>query len=94
MHILFEKFNIGLIDTLGGLNTAIEIAKDMAGIGEDSDPKIVVYPRKKSVLSKLIKNLTLVRDSKDYLLIDKTKKFIKEFELKPLALMPFELKIN
>jgi len=89
-----DGYQIGLIDTLGGLNTAIEIAKEMVGIDKDFDPKIVVYPRKKSVLSKLIKNLTLIKNSKDYLLIDKAKKFIKEFELKPMALMPFELRID
>jgi len=89
-----DGYQIGLIDTLGGLNTAIEIAKEKAGIDKDFDPKIVVYPRKKSVLSKLIKNLTLIKNSKDYLLIDKAKKFIKEFELKPMALMPFELRID
>jgi len=90
----FDGYKIGLIDTLGGLNTAIEIAKEMAGISIKSDPRIIVYPRKKSVLSKLIKNLTLVNESKDILLIDKAKDFIKEFELKPLALMPFQLRIN
>jgi len=85
---------IGLIDTLGGLNTAINIAKNLAGINENTDPKIVVYPRKKSVLSKLIKNLTLMKNPDDYLIIDKVKKFIKDFELKPLALMPFKLILN
>jgi protease IV len=90
----YDGYQIGLIDTLGGLNTAIEIAKSMAGISEDSDPKIVVYPRKKSVLSKLIKNLTLVKNSKEYFIINNVKKFMSEFELRPLALMPFELTIN
>jgi protease-4 len=89
-----DGYKIGLIDTLGGLYTTIEIAKNLAGINENTDPKIVVYPRKKSVLSKLLQNLTLIKDSKDYLIIDRAKKFIKEFELKPLALMPFELYIN
>ena len=90
----FDGYQVGLIDTLGGLNTAIEIAKKMVGIEEKLDPKIVVYPRKKSVLSKLIKNLTLINDSKEILIIDNVKKFIREFELKPLALMPYELRIN
>ena len=87
-------YNIGLIDTLGGLNTAIEIAKNLAGIDEISDPKIVIYPRKKSVLSKIIKNLTLMKNSENYLIIDSAKSFIKEMALKPLALMPYELRIN
>lgn len=89
-----DGLKIGLIDTLGGLYTAIEIAKNLAGIHENTDPKIVVYPRKKSLLSKLIKNLTFMKNSKDYLIINKARKFIKEFELKPLALMPFEIDLK
>ncbi len=87
-------YQIGLIDTLGGLNTAIEIAKKMIGIEENLDPKIVVFPRKKSVLAKLVKNLTLVNESREILIIDNIKNFIREFELKPLALMPYEIEIN
>jgi len=90
----YDGINIGLIDTLGGLNTAIQIAKEMAGMNLMSDPKIVVYPKKKSVLSKILKNLAFVNETRDILPLDKAKNFIKEFELKPLALMPFELKIN
>jgi len=90
----FDGYKIGLIDTLGGLNTAIQISKKMIGINVESDPKIIVYPRKKSVLSKLIKNLTLVNKTKEIMLIDRVKRFINEFELRPLALMPFELTIN
>jgi protease IV len=89
-----DGFNIGLIDTLGGLNTAIEMAKNFAEINQNSDPKIIVYPRKKSVLSKVIKNLTLMKNSKNYLIIDSAKRFIKEIELKPLALMPFNLNLK
>lgn len=89
-----DGYKIGLIDTLGGLYTAIEIAKDLAGINKNTDPKIVVYPRKKSVLSKLVQNLTLMKISKEYLVIDRAKKILNEFELKPLALMPFELNMN
>jgi len=89
-----DGYRIGLIDTLGGLNTAIAIAKEMAGISKDLDPRIIVYPRKKSVLSKLIKNLTFVKEPKEILVIDNIKKIIKNFELKPLALMPFQLRIN
>ena len=89
-----DGYNIGLIDTLGGLNTAIQIAKETAGINIELDPKIIVYPRKKSVLSKLIKNLTLINENNEILLINKIKNYIYEFELKPLALMPFQLTIN
>jgi protease-4 len=39
---------IGLVDELGGLETAIAIAKQRAKIAPDSDVEIVVYPPRKS----------------------------------------------
>lgn len=37
-----QALNLGLVDTLGGLNTAVELAASLAGIGEDPD---IVRPR-------------------------------------------------
>jgi protease-4 len=39
---------IGLVDALGGLDTAIALAKQRARIAADSDVEIVVYPPRKS----------------------------------------------
>jgi protease-4 len=38
----------GLVDALGGLDSAIVIAKERAKIPADSDVEVVVYPPKKS----------------------------------------------
>ncbi|UCF79635.1 MAG: signal peptide peptidase SppA [Candidatus Eiseniibacteriota bacterium] len=47
---------IGLVDELGGLERAIEIAKAKAGIPEDSEVTLVVFPKKKaSVLQRLLR---------------------------------------
>lgn len=89
-----DGYNIGLIDTLGGLNTALELAKSMAGIDRLEDPTIVVYPRKKSVLSQLIKNFTLVKNIKEIVILNEAKKVMQDFELIPLALMPFKLELQ
>lgn len=40
---------IGLVDELGGIMTAIDAAKRLAEIDEDEDVKIKVFPRQKSV---------------------------------------------
>jgi len=40
--------NLGLIDALGGYDTALKLAKASAGIPESEDVKIVVFPKKKS----------------------------------------------
>lgn len=77
----------GLIDTVGGMDTAIELAKQMTGISED--PGLVIYPRKKSIITKFLKNITY--SSKNSLIMwEKIQQTIKEFELQPLALLPFQ----
>lgn len=39
----------GLVDELGGLETAIRIAKERAGIDADTDVELVVYPPRRSI---------------------------------------------
>ena len=39
----------GLVDALGGLDTAVRIAKDRAGIPEDEDVELVAYPSRRSL---------------------------------------------
>jgi protease-4 len=41
---------IGLVDELGGLDRALEIAKERAKIGKDTEVELVVFPPKKSLL--------------------------------------------
>jgi protease-4 len=46
--------NLGLIDELGGYDTALKVAKKAAGISEGEDVKIVVFPKKKTVWQSLL----------------------------------------
>jgi protease IV len=46
--------NLGLVDELGGYDTALKLAKQAAGISAEDDVKIVVYPRPKNLFEKLI----------------------------------------
>jgi protease-4 len=46
--------NLGLVDELGGYDTALELAKKAAGVPEADDVKIVVYPRPKTLLQSLL----------------------------------------
>ena len=41
--------NLGLVDELGGYDTALKLAKKAAGIPESDEVRIVVYPRPKSL---------------------------------------------
>ena len=44
---------LGLVDELGGLNTAIAIAKERAKIARDAEVELIVYPPKKSLYESL-----------------------------------------
>ena len=43
----------GLVDALGGLDTAVAIAKERAGIAEDEDVELVIYPPRRSLYEAL-----------------------------------------
>jgi protease-4 len=44
---------LGLVDELGGLTRAVELAKEQARIAKDSEVELVVYPPKKSLYESL-----------------------------------------
>ena len=46
--------NLGLVDELGGYDTALKLAKKAANIPETDDVKIVVYPREKTIWESLL----------------------------------------
>ena len=46
--------NLGLVDELGGYDTALKLAKKAAGVPESDDVKIVVYPQPKTFLQSVI----------------------------------------
>ena len=46
--------NLGLVDEVGGFDTALKLAKKAAGISDGEDVKIVLYPRPKTFLQTLL----------------------------------------
>ena len=44
----------GLVDELGGMDTALRLAKEEAGIDEDEDVRIVVFPKDEGFLAQLL----------------------------------------
>jgi protease-4 len=48
----------GLVDALGGLDRAIALAKERAGIGPDTEVEVVTYPPPKTLAELLIEQLT------------------------------------
>ncbi|MFY9647491.1 MAG: signal peptide peptidase SppA [Terriglobales bacterium] len=45
---------LGLVDELGGYDTALKLAKKAAGVPEGDDVRIVVYPRPKSIIQSVM----------------------------------------
>jgi protease IV len=46
--------NLGLVDELGGYDTALKLAKKEAGIPDSDEVKVVVYPRPKTLFETLL----------------------------------------
>lgn len=46
--------NLGLVDELGGFDTALKLAKQAAKIGDAEDVKLVLYPRPKTFLQTVL----------------------------------------
>jgi protease-4 len=46
--------NLGLVDELGGYDTALKLAKQAAKVPEADDVRIVVFPRAKTLLESML----------------------------------------
>jgi protease-4 len=97
----------GLVDEIGGLEKAIQIAKELAGIPADQEVQRVVYPKAKTFFETLFSG-----DSEEYFTRNRTEEFIETlptnlkrairyatvFEKmskgETMMLMPFELNIK
>ena len=75
-----------LIDKFGGLDEAIELAKEMAGIDANKDPKLVFYPKSKSFLKSITRNINVWENP-----IDKIVKYVKKMQIHPLSLMSYKI---
>jgi protease-4 len=79
----------GLVDTLGGLELALKLAKDMAGISEKSDIEIIEYPKRKMLSPDIFKPKLLSIDARTEKTVDIIR-FYLDHNGKPLPMMPLE----
>lgn len=49
---------LGLVDELGGLHTALGLCKQLASVGESQDVELVTFPREKDAVKRLVEKLT------------------------------------
>jgi protease-4 len=93
-----QAYERGLVDELGGLDAAIAIAKERAGIPADEDVELVVYPPRRTLLEALAEQLgspeagvwSLLAGHGDRRAIAALTAPVRLFRRgEPLALMPF-----
>jgi len=91
----------GLVDEIGGLERAVAVAKERAGIDESAEVVLEVYPRKKSYFDMLLGKMVhgnpelegrLGFDPKRLMVRSPALKML--LEGKPLALMPFSIELK
>ncbi len=88
-----QGVELGLADTLGGLNEAIMIAKKMAGIKAETRVQISVYPKSRSLFSQIFRTLTLSsRLFKNP--VQELEQYCRQLQTRPLYLMPYAITIN
>ncbi len=84
-----DGYDIGLVDTLGGLELALKLAKDMAGISAKTEISIIEYPKQKMFNPGIFKPKLISLDErtkKTFGLI----KFYLDHNGKPIPMMPME----
>jgi len=91
--------DLGLVDELGGLRRALELAKERAGFAADAKVELRIFPEKKPLLQFLLSNL-LTRAEPRLALLDPREILARSPVLRlaaegaPLALMPFQIQIH
>ena len=94
-----QALKAGLIDTLGGLNTSIRIAKKMAGLPEDAEVQIVISPRQKIWKESLIKQNIRIDWVPGQMLKPLSDPYMSHLpalfrNMQILALMPYQIEIK
>jgi protease-4 len=90
---------LGLVDELGGLKRALDIAKEKAGFAADAKVELRILPKKKPLIEFLLSNFT-ARSASRLPLVDPREILASSPLLRlavegaPLALMPFQIQIH
>jgi len=89
-----QSLENGLIDKIGGLNEAINVAKKMIDLSVDSHVKLLVYPEQRTFFDRLFSgNFNLRSEILLYSVPDGIKNYLKGYyyfqDYEPLYILPF-----
>jgi protease-4 len=92
---------LGLVDELGGLRRALEIAKEKAGIAADATVELRIYPVKRNLLEALLSSFTEAPTSRAALALLRPEEIVSRYPVlallaggSSLALMPYRIRID
>ncbi len=92
-----QAIKYGLVDKLGGLDRAIELAKQKAGIDSTEQVKVVVYTTKKNWIEKLLSDpfFPLFSKNLNYKKLYETwQRFIERQRVLTWPMMPYRIRIH
>jgi protease-4 len=85
----------GLVDRLGGMDVAVDLAKERAGIGKEQGVRLVVVPERKGLLETLLERQ---EEGVDTLLPPDLRAVLRWARVlnggRPVARLPFEIRVN
>jgi protease-4 len=81
---------IDLIDMIGGLDEAIDIAKELAGIDDAASVRLVYFPKSRSFLNQLFSRISFFTKFAANP-VGELEVYFQELQSRPLSLIPFIL---
>ena len=85
-----KGIDIHLIDMIGGMDEAVDIAKDLAGIEDETSVHLLYFPKSRSFVNQLFSRFSIISN---FTLnpVGQLENYLWKLQMKPLMLMPFIL---
>jgi len=85
-----KGIDIHLIDMIGGLDEAVDIAKDLADIEDETSIRLIYFPKGRSFINQLFSRFSIISNI-TVNPIGHLEDYLWKLQMKPLMLMPFVL---
>jgi protease-4 len=86
-----KGIDINLIDMIGGLDEAIDVAKQLAGIDVETPVHLIHYPKSRSFFNQLFSRFSAFSKFISNP-VDQLEEYLQELQMRPLFLMPFTIR--
>jgi protease IV len=93
-----QAIGIGLVDALGGMDRAVELARESAGIPKTRKVRLVEYPEPRKLMDQILESIAETRLETLDPTLRKTLRYLGGFAMPgpgaPLAMMPYLIEIH